>query len=67
MSNADFYRERAAECQRLADAATLRDVRETLQDVANKYLALAANEERCAMIPGSAANRQATPPTHARG
>jgi hypothetical protein len=46
MSKADVYRKRAAECQRQADAAVLESVRETLLDVAEKYRALAANEER---------------------
>jgi len=46
MSTADVYRKRADECQRQADAAVTESVRETLQGVAAKYRALAANEER---------------------
>ena len=46
MSNGDVYRKRAAECQRQADAAVTESVRETLQDIADKYRMLAANEER---------------------
>jgi hypothetical protein len=46
MSQADDYRERAAECQRDADATVTPTTREMLRDIAKKYLALAANEER---------------------
>jgi hypothetical protein len=46
MSKADVYRKRAVECQRQADAAVTESVRETLQDIADKYRMLAANEER---------------------
>ena len=66
MSNIDVYRKRAAECQRQADAAVLDSVRETLQEIADKYLALAANEERSAVMPGSA-NGRGTPSPDARG
>ena len=40
MPTADCYRRRAAECQHLADAAMSESVRETLHDIADKYLAL---------------------------
>ena len=46
MSNADVYRERAAECQRQADAVVSESARKALRDIAQKYLKLAANEER---------------------
>jgi hypothetical protein len=46
MPTADCYRRRAAECQHLADAAMSESVRDTLQEIAQKYLALATNEER---------------------
>jgi hypothetical protein len=50
MSKADVYRNRAAECQHLADAAVLASARKTLQEIADKYQALAANEDRCAAM-----------------
>jgi hypothetical protein len=50
MSQTDYYRERAAECHQQADAVTSESVRKTLRNVAKKYLALAANEERSAMF-----------------
>jgi GAF domain-containing protein len=56
MSDANLYRERAAETQRLADAAESDSVRETLQDIARKYLNLAANEERAALVPHQTAD-----------
>jgi hypothetical protein len=61
MSKADVYRKRAAEYQRQADAAELKSVRKTLRDVADKYLALADNEERSEVMLGSSANGRATP------
>ncbi len=67
MSKADVYRKRAAECQRLADAATRESVRETLIEVADKYLALADNEERSTMMLGSATNGRGIPSPDARG
>jgi molecular chaperone GrpE (heat shock protein) len=66
MSKADVYRKRAAECQQQADAAMLESVRATLLEVADKYLALADNEERSAMMAGSATNG-GTPSPDARG
>ena len=51
MSKADVYRKRAAECQRQADTAVTESVRETLQDIADKYRMLAANEERSGAMP----------------
>ena len=58
MSNVDVYRKRAAECQRQADAAVLESVRETLQEIADKYLdiarswyALAEMVERGKVVP----------------
>jgi hypothetical protein len=67
MSNADVYRKRAAECQRLADAAILQSVRETLLEVADKYLALAENEERSEVMSGSLPMGPGTPSPDARG
>jgi hypothetical protein len=67
MSQADVYRERAAECQRQADAAVSEDVRKTLRDIAKKYLALAANEERSRAWSARVANEKSTPPFDARG
>jgi hypothetical protein len=67
MWSADYYRKRAAECQRHADAATSESVRETLQDIADKYLALAANEARSSRMLGVAANGLPTPPPEALG
>jgi hypothetical protein len=53
MSSADTYRRRGAECQRQADAAASESVRETLLEISQKYLNLAANEERSvAMLSG---------------
>jgi hypothetical protein len=61
MSQADHYRERAAEYQRQADAAVSPTSRVTLQDIAKKYLALAANEERySAFSPEAAQARRST-------
>ena len=67
MSKADVYRKRAAECQRQADAAVTQSVRETLQDIADKYRALAANEERSGamLTPGDKVSK--TEPPDARG
>ena len=67
MSKADVYRKRAAECQRQADAAVTESVRETLQDIADKYRALAANEERsgATVKPGDKVPK--TEPPDARG
>jgi outer membrane protein TolC len=69
MSNVDIYRKRAAECQRQADAAVSDSVRETLQEVADKYLALAANEERSVAMSSSATHGKGTrrPSPDARG
>jgi hypothetical protein len=66
MSNADVYRKRATEYQRQADAAFLQSVRETLQEVANKYSALAANEDRSEAMSGRAMRGPQTPPPDAR-
>jgi hypothetical protein len=66
MSNADIYRKRAAECQRQADAAVLESVRETLQEIADKYLALAANEERSVGMSGLATKGRGDPSPDAR-
>ena len=67
MSTADVYRKRAAECQRQADAAVTESVRETLQDIADKYRVLAANEERSGEMlkPGDKVSK--TGPPDARG
>ena len=65
MSSADTYRRRAAECQRQAAAAALDGVRETLLEIAQKYLNLAANEERSATMP-SAPKGPETPSPDAR-
>jgi histone H3/H4 len=46
MSSADVYRKRATECQRQADAAVTQSVRETLSELADKYLELATKAER---------------------
>jgi hypothetical protein len=46
MSEAKIYRQRAADCERLADEAISKEVKETLREVAKKYVALATNEER---------------------
>jgi histone H3/H4 len=46
MSSADVYRKRAAECRRQADAAITKSVRETLSELADKYLELATKAER---------------------
>jgi hypothetical protein len=63
MSKADVYRKRAAECQRQADAAVTESVRETLQDIADKYRVLAANEERSgAMVKPDGERPIITPP-----
>ena len=63
MSKADMYRKRAAECQRQADAAVTESVRETLQDIADKYRMLAANEERSgAMLKPDAPRPIGLPP-----
>jgi len=62
MSSVDTYRRRAAACQRQADTATLESVRETLQDIAQKYLALAANEARSSRMRMLAAQGLAPPP-----
>jgi len=67
MSNADVCRKRALECQRQADAAVSPSVRETLQEVADKYLALAASEERSVTMSPSASKGYRTPSPHARG
>jgi hypothetical protein len=61
MSKADDYRERAAECLQQAEAATMDSVRDTLLDIAKKYLALAANEDRSAK-PALTQNGRGTPP-----
>jgi hypothetical protein len=61
MSKVDIYRKRAAECQRLADAALVTSTRETLQEIADKYLALAANEERSVAMVPSAMKPQGAP------
>ena len=65
MSNADVYRERAAECQRQADAVVSESARKALRDIAQKYLKLAANEERSARLPGLG-DGKGTPPPDAR-
>jgi hypothetical protein len=46
MSSTDVYRKRATESQRQADAAVTPSVRETLSELADKYLELATNAER---------------------
>jgi hypothetical protein len=61
MSRADDYRKRAAECLQRAEAATMDSVRNTLLDIAKKYLALAANEDRSAQ-PALTKNGRGTPP-----
>ena len=61
MSKADVYRKRAAECQRQADAAVTESVRETLQNVAEKYRTLAANEERAGAVAKPDGERPITP------
>jgi hypothetical protein len=66
MSNADVYRKRAVECQRQADAAVTESVRETLQDVADKYQALAANEERSGAMPKLSGDGPTAKPPDAR-
>lgn len=66
MSNADVYRKRAAECQRQADAAVSESVRETLQEIAHKYLVLAANEDWSEAMSGPAARGPGTPRPDAR-
>ena len=67
MLNGDVYRKRAVECQRQADAAVTESVRETLQDIADKYWMLAANEERsgATVKPGDKVPK--TEPPDARG
>jgi hypothetical protein len=67
MSKADVYRKRAAECQQQADAAVLESVRATLLEVADKYLALADNEERSEVMPGSETNNSRGTPPDPRG
>ena len=67
MSKADVYRKRAAECQRQADAAVTESIRETLQDIADKYRALAANEERSEAMVELGSKRSKTEPPDARG
>ena len=63
MSQADEYRQRAAVCQRQGDAAATPGARDTLRDIAKKYLKLAANEERAASMSAqeAAANGSAPP------
>ena len=67
MPTADCYRRRAAECQHLADAAMSESVRDTLQEIAQKYLSLAAHEERSLAIPPAATNGRGAPSPDARG
>ena len=67
MSKADVYRKRAAECQRQADAAVTESVRETLQDIADKYRALAANEERSGAVVNPGADRPVGVPPRETG
>jgi hypothetical protein len=67
MSNADVYRKRAAECQRQADVAVSPSVRETLQEIADKYLALAANDDWSETMSRPAAPGRETLPPDARG
>ena len=66
MSNADVYRKRAAECQRQADAAVSQSARETLQEIAEKYLALAANEDWSEAMSRPPARSPRAPPPDAR-
>ena len=66
MSTADVYRKRAVECQRQADAAVTESVRETLQDVADKYQALAANQERSGATLKLSPDEPTTKPPDAR-
>ena len=61
MSKADVYRKRAVECQRQADAAVTKSVRETLQDIADKYRMLAANEERSGAVLKPAGDQPTAP------
>jgi hypothetical protein len=67
MPTADCYRRRAAECQHLADAAMSESVRETLHDIADKYLALAANEDRSSTMLDVAAKCRPPQSPDARG
>jgi hypothetical protein len=63
MSSADVYRKRAAECQRQADAAVTKSVGETLREIAEKYLQLAANTERSAVMSRFEGKGSSTSPT----
>ena len=67
MSSAECYRRGAVECQRQADAATTESVRETLHDIADKYLALAANEDRSSTMLDVAAKCRPPQSPDARG
>jgi hypothetical protein len=67
MPTADCYRRRAAECQHLADAAMSEIVRDTLQEIAQKYLSLATNEERSSTMLDVAAKGRPPQPPDARG
>ena len=67
MSKADEYRQRAAECQRQAEAARIPGARKTLLEIAKKYLKLADNEERHEAFSPGATGGKGKPPPDARG
>ena len=67
MSNVDVYRKRATQCQRQADAAVTKSVRETLRNIADKYWALAADEERSGAVQQPDGKVSKTEPPDARG
>jgi hypothetical protein len=66
MSSTDVYRKRATECQRQADAAVTQSVRETLSELADRYLQLATNAERPTLTSRPDRKGSSTSPTARR-